>query len=263
MNSTQTKPLHDLKINGSGSASGGTFNAVKISGSGKIVGDIDCKEVKISGSGKIEGNIHTIELKTSGSSRLNGDVTAKEIEISGSTKVEGNVIVEDMTVSGSSKFLQDITCKEFEVNGSSQVEGNVSGREVTSNGLLKIMNDCDVHHLKSRGSIHIDGALNASQVDIGLDFKSTIKSISGDTITVKQYSSINIIKQIINFFLQREDFLLSDTIEGKDIHLEHTKAKLVRGHNIVIGKKCEIEKVEYTGSLSIEDQSSVKTTERK
>ena len=41
----------DLRIDGSGSASGGAYNTVRINGSGKVTGDITCVEIIINGSG--------------------------------------------------------------------------------------------------------------------------------------------------------------------------------------------------------------------
>jgi hypothetical protein len=50
----------------------------------------------------------------------------------------------------------------------------------------------------------------------------------------------------------------SDLIEGDDIDLRFSQVKLVRGHNVTIGKGCRIDKVEYTGSLNIIDNGVVK-----
>lgn len=48
-----------------------------------------------------------------------------------------------------------------------------------------------------------------------------------------------------------------ETIEGEDIDLESTKAELVRGRNVVIGAGCEIERVEYSGTLTVDKAAKV------
>ncbi|WP_064093976.1 polymer-forming cytoskeletal protein [Rossellomorea aquimaris] len=257
MNTAEKQELHDLKISGSGSSGGGQFNKVKISGSGKISGDIDCKELKISGSGKINGNIKTGYMKSSGSSHIHGDLKAEKISISGSSKFEGSIMAATMEVSGSSKVSENLICKDFKASGSCVVQGKLQGENVKSSGLLKVLKDCEVETFTSHGAVTIDGLLSADKVDIQLEHQSSIKEIGGETIVVKNQNSTRLLKQVVNFFFQKDDHLHSDLIEGDEVYLENTKAKLVRGKNVVIGENCEIETVEYSGSLDIKKESKV------
>jgi hypothetical protein len=48
-----------------------------------------------------------------------------------------------------------------------------------------------------------------------------------------------------------------ETIEGEEIDIEGTKADLVRGRNVVIGSGCEIERVEYSGTLTVDKTAKV------
>jgi cytoskeletal protein CcmA (bactofilin family) len=260
MSTVEKKELHDLKISGSGTSGGGKFNSVRISGSGTIQGDIECRDLKISGSGKINGDITSEEFKCSGSSKIEGNIQAKEITVSGSTKIEGSVTAAEMSVSGSSRISEDLTCKEFSSSGSTKIEGKVHGGELRSYGALKVEKECEVETFISRGGVTINGLLSADKVDIKLSHESFIKEIGGEIIEVKNEHSSNLIKQVVNFFMQRDDYLRSDLIEGDEIYLEHTRSKLVRGKNIVIGENCEIDTVEYSGTIDITDGSKVGNT---
>jgi len=51
--------------------------------------------------------------------------------------------------------------------------------------------------------------------------------------------------------------LETELIEGHDILLEWTRAKTVRGKQIVIGEGCEIERVEYSESLEVDESARV------
>jgi cytoskeletal protein CcmA (bactofilin family) len=257
MSTVEKKELHDLKISGSGTSGGGQFNSVKISGSGTIQGDVDCNDLKISGSGKINGNIISTEFKCSGSSKITGDINSKEIAISGSTNIEGSVNADEMTVSGSSKIRENLTCQEFHSSGSTKIEGKLQGGAIKSHGSLKVEKDCEVETFTSRGSVTIKGLLSADKVDIKISHESSIKEIGGEIIEVKNEHSVKLLKQVVNFFMQREDYLRSDLIEGDDIYLENTKAKLVRGKNVTIGENCVIETVEYSGAFDVKDGSKV------
>jgi hypothetical protein len=48
-----------------------------------------------------------------------------------------------------------------------------------------------------------------------------------------------------------------DTIEGDDIYLEHTTAKVMRGDTVDIGDGCEIDLVEYRTDLKKTPDASV------
>jgi cytoskeletal protein CcmA (bactofilin family) len=257
MSTVEEKKLHDLKISGSGTSGGGRFNSVKISGSGTIQGNIDCKDLKISGSGKINGEIITEEFKTSGSSKVIGGIKAKEISISGSTTVEGPVTAEEMTVSGSSKISDDLSCTDFKSSGSTKIIGKLQGGTIKSSGSLKVEKDCEVETFNSRGSVRINGLLSADKVDIEVSHESFIKEIGGEIIEVKNELSAKLLKQVVKFLMQRNDCLRSNLIEGDEIYLENTKAKLVRGKNVTIGENCEIGTVEYSGSFDVKDGSTV------
>ena len=57
----------------------------------------------------------------------------------------------------------------------------------------------------------------------------------------------------------RNSGLSTNSIEGDDIYLEYTKAKAVRGNNIILGPGCEIELVEYKDNFKQDDTSEVET----
>ena len=56
--------------------------------------------------------------------------------------------------------------------------------------------------------------------------------------------------------LRRE--LTTNLIEGDEIYLQNTNAKIVRGINITIGEGCNIGLVEYSGEIIISSESIVR-----
>ena len=52
--------------------------------------------------------------------------------------------------------------------------------------------------------------------------------------------------------------LTTELIEGDEIYLENTNAKIVRGNNITIGEGCNIGLIEYSGEINISSESIVK-----
>lgn len=220
----------DLKINGSGSASGGAYNLVRINGAGRITGDIECCDLIINGSGDVDGKVSSEAVKVNGSGRINGDIKSKEIKIS-----------------GSANFGSSISGDMFKVLGEADVKGSVDMHTVDIDGSMKAAS-CSAENFSSNGVFKISGLLNAGNIDIRLYWhKSVAKEIGGDKIAVGLgKAGLGVIKAIFPSisFPQLE----ADLIEGDDITLENTVAKVVRGNNVVIGGGCDIGLVEYKGS---------------
>jgi cytoskeletal protein CcmA (bactofilin family) len=246
-----------VRISGSGSAGGGIYEDVKISGSGKITSDVECKEFHISGSGKAEGNVKAGEFRTSGSSKVNGSLEAEDIRISGSSDIDGDVKGETIKVSGSASFEKNLNGKEIEVSGSIRVGESVRGENVRISGGITIKGDCEVENFEARGAFQIGGLLNADNIEIYVGGYCNAREIGGERIEVRELGSAGIWSKIISIFTIHGAVLKSDLIEGDDIYLEYTTAKVVRGNNITIGKCCSIDTVEYKGKLDIIDDGRV------
>jgi cytoskeletal protein CcmA (bactofilin family) len=223
----------DIKINGSGSAGGGTYNSVIIKGSGRIGGDLKCNIFNIGGTGTVEGNLETADGKINGTGTIEGDLNAEKFKINGSGKISGSV-------SGT----------DFAVSGSGTVGKNVEVQNIKIEGSTKIGQDCNAEVFTSDGAFEIGGLLNADEVNIRLyGFKSKAREIGGGKITVSLGPShgLNFIKTIVSIGILNP-LLEVESIEGDEITLENTTAKIVRGNNVVIGDGCDIGAVEYKGN---------------
>ena len=70
---------HDLRINGDGSASGGSYNNATINGNGQIHGDIDCVDFVCNGNADIAGSINAKSIKVNGHTNFSGNVNAESL----------------------------------------------------------------------------------------------------------------------------------------------------------------------------------------
>ncbi|WP_373897518.1 polymer-forming cytoskeletal protein [Haloimpatiens sp. FM7315] len=232
---------NNLKISGSGSMSGGKYNEVSVSGSGKITGDIECNKLHISGSSKIEGNVKTREFK-----------------ISGSCKVGGNLEFLEGRTSGSSYILGDVKGLKMSVSGGTKIDGKVCLDEVRVSGDIYIGKDCEVEKFQSSGGFKIEGLLNAENIEIEIGSKCYVNEIGGKSILIKKSEVFGI--SLMNLFGKKN--LTADVIEGDDIDIEEVVAKVVRGKNVHIGSGCTIDRVEYSESFEISDNSKVKLNKK-
>lgn len=233
--------IGDIKISGSGTAGGGKYNEISISGSGEINGDLEC-----------------IEFKTSGSSKVAGDLKAESIKVSGSARITGNVEVGGMNVSGSSHVDGQVKSQSIKVSGAIHIGGSLYGEEVNISGSLRVGKDCEVECFNASGSFRIQGLLNAGEIKINLGGKSSVKEIGGENIEVRVgIMDKFFFRKVIDKMFNTKGELTTELIEGDEIYLENTNAKIVRGNNITIGDDCNIDLLEYSGKINISSASIV------
>ena len=60
----------------------------------------------------------------------------------------------------------------------------------------------------------------------------------------------------------RRSELISEVIEGDEIYVEYTKAKVVRGNKVVIGPGCDIQSVEYREDFKALKDGNVKENKK-
>ncbi|GAB6004759.1 UNVERIFIED_ORG: polymer-forming protein [Anoxybacillus amylolyticus] len=229
----------DLVIAGTGHASGGLYNLVKLSGNGKLYGDIDCLEMQVQGNATVEGS-----------------VKANTVHIAGKGHVTGGIECEWMKVSGSVKIGEHVQCQEATVRGHGLVKGSCTAETVRVHGELDVGGDCSADRMEVEGHFTVGGLLNAGYIEVKLFGPSRAKEIGGETIMVKRQGS-SLFKK---WFFPAE--LTADVIEGDIVHLEHTTAKTVRGNRVTIGPGCNIERVEYREALECDEEAKIGTIEK-
>lgn len=228
---SEQKTQAELKINGFAEAAGGEYSAVRISGRGKIVGDVVCGGAfAVNGSGDVTGDVQSGSLNVNGSGHISGGVKTGALKVFGAADIGGKAACKDLSVSGTADFRQDVDAQTVKVSGSVRVKGGVGAERFESTGIFEV-----------------GGLLNAEQIDVRLHWsKSRAKEVGGEVVSVRRGSDFfNAIRQLFSI----NPCLEADTIEGTTLYLEHTQAKIVRGRTVTIGDGCDIGLVEYTGVL--------------
>lgn len=237
--------LGNINISGAGSAGGGQYDSIKISGSGKIVGETVCNEFKVSGSAKVENALD-----------------AKVVKISGSAKFMENLNMETINTSGSSIILGNLKGQIAKVSGSSKIEGQVDAEEIHVSGSITVGQDCNTDIFKLSGGCRIGGLLNAGEIEIKIGGHCQIGTIGAENVTVEKGQFKGVLGEMFSSLFGQENILECETIEGDEIFLENTYADMVRGKKIMIGKGCQIKRVEYSDSLEISKDAKVTEQEK-
>lgn len=237
---------HDLKIFGVGNASGGEFN-----------------EVSINGQGDVEGNIVSTKFNLNGEGTVNGSVKAQDGSVIGTTTIKGTLEADRFKIFGTARVLGNATVKDFTIDGTVTIEGAVTSETVGLRGTTTIHGDCNAEKFECKGSFTIDGLLNAGTIDITLYGSTKVREIGGENVRVRKQTGP--IANVVNALLQRLDFqqrLVTDTIEGDEVALEYTKARIVRGNFVRLGQGCEVDLVEYKGTLDQAPGAVVKESKK-
>ncbi len=229
--------MKDLKFAGSQTIGEGEYAGISSSGSLKIEGNISCTDLSCSGSCKSSGAIDCSgDVKVSGSFHSDGVLKAQTLHCSGSTAL-GAFDGKDMKISGNFSSQGPVKAGLMDVSGSIAAEA------------------IEADHLKCSGAIAVSGQINADDIDILIPpvTGSRADSIVGGHILIRPSWE----KKLFNLTGTR---LNTSLIEGDDIEIDCVNAGTVRGARIKIGKKCKIDRLEYSESITVAPGADVAKT---
>ena len=235
-----------MQISGSGTIPSGEYSEIRISGSGKLQGNIKCQNFLSSGSCQGEQLICEHTYIASGSVSFSGNISANTIKSSGSFSCQGSITANQLNHTGSMQCSNSIKCQQLLINGALKTNEGIEAEELSINGAVSC------HDL-----------INAENVEINFWDKVSIGSIGGNHIQL--HAKQKIIKFL--WFSLVKDFKLGkacvyNTIEGNQIHLDNTNCPRVSGRVVRIGKGCQIDLVQYTDSIEIHPNANVKKIEK-
>ena len=253
---TMGENLRDLKASGAVSVSGGQYRDVSVSGSARISGDVTCERFDASGSARVAGNVACEKYASSGSTHIDGNVAAGEMRTSGAASVDGSLEASGLQSSGSFRVDGDAAVTgEVRVSGSARFGGALKARAVNAAGSLRVARGIECEQLLLQGAFDVDGLINAGTAEIELAGQSSLEEIGGERVTVRRRGGLNVLGIQIPFLTGS---LTAGTIEATSVYLEATRAKVVRGADVTIASGCEIDRVEYSGALSVVEDAVVR-----
>jgi len=222
--------LNEARVAGEGTIGPGTYSNVSINGVGTVSGDVVCTDLRINGVGTCKGS-----------------VKADSATVNGTGRFDGQVHVGDLTVNGEATARQSAGIGTLNVRGRTAIDGGLAANSVDVRGELTVGENVDADSFEGEGAFRIGGLLNAGRVSFRLHGESSAREIGGENITVLGPRGF-VPAALLGLFSEKR--LTADAIEGDDVTLEYTTAKVVRGARVSIGEGCKIETVEYTETLS-------------
>ncbi len=187
--------------------------------------------LNLSGIGSAAGGTYD-DVLVQGIGKIHGDIDCVRCKLEGVASVFGNIKAQDVHIQGKAK-----------------VEGGVAADEVKIEGDVFVGGNCEAESFDAAGGFTVDGLVSADQVSIRLYGPAKIREIGGETIRVMKGHGFGL--------FSRFKKLSTESVEGDDVYLEYTKAKVVRGNRVHIGPGCEIDLVEYRGEFRQDEDARV------
>ena len=219
----------DMKYSGLMTMPGGSYERISLDGVITIDGDLDCDEIRTNGMITCTGKVKSKRGKLNGTASIKGRLESDELDSNGDLKVEDGMAVH-----------------ELRIEGRIYVKGNVASENIDMKGEININGNCDAEALDCKGAFKIDGTLNAGDVDVDMYAPCRAKEIGGEKIRIhKGRKSIGVLTALFTPLIFGKTHLTVDMIEGDEISIDHTTAKVVRGGKVTIGDGCVVDLVEY------------------
>ena len=241
---------------------------MNISGSGKIAAGDYNESIKVSGSGRLDGNIRCQSLHCSGSVKGTASVVCSEdAKISGSCHIEQSISAQNISVSGSLKVGGDmIAQQEIKLSGGINCGGSLKCESFNCSGGLDVGGEVEAEKIKISGSVKCQGLINADKIEIGLEISnasSKVGSIGGGEIRIhsanNKISKMPLLNKIVG---SGGSLTVDELIEGDVVALERVVAPKVTGRVVAIGAGCEIDLVQYSEEIELHPDAKVGKCEK-
>jgi len=292
---TETK-RESVTITGSGKIGGGVYDVIKVMGSARVSGDVEANTIRTAGSASFSGSVDALHIHNAGNLRIAEDVSTGSFKSAGSSTVDGDLRATHFSCSGSQRVGNDLIAGNVRLSGSCNVSNDVEADEFVSKGRFRIggllsADDIRIQLGHGRGGQCVVSEIGGERIEVrskgpfwdydqeklerklgkvghklekgltkmrgkfGIEIDlGDIDKMVDDIVKVGEKIKVNIESNFEDDYLA---MLEVETIEGDDIYLEYTKASVVRGKKIAIGPGCEIDHVEYSDSLEIDEDAHV------
>jgi len=236
---------NDLRFVGESTHPGGHFRDIAVMGRVQVDGDVACRSFSCVGKALVRGALQSRSTSIMGETRVVGAMDAGECNLMGRMTCEATLRV-----------------RKLNCMGQLRVQGQLDAEKVKLFGELTVQGDCNVDQFSSRGAFAIEGLLSVDNLDVQPYGPCKAGEIGGARLEVRRRGGF-LGKIPLADWARKHLFggtgssLEAQAIEGDDVRLEDTTARIVRGARVHIGRGCRIDVVEYREQYSCAPDSVV------
>lgn len=202
------------------------------------------RQYSVSGISHVEDDLHVGVCSVSGSFKVEGSLYADRVDSSGRTRVEGDMRSDIVNSSGWMSVGGWLRSDSIAVSGRLATGGDLRSGSIESSGSLNARGRIRCDSLVSSGKVKAD-VLDAKRIEMELWGSSDVREMKGETIAIRRGEGRLMPK------------LVSESICGKQVHLECVICGKVSGDDVTIGPDCKIGMVEFGSKLKVHKGSKV------
>lgn len=268
--------MQNIEINNAnGKFFGGEYESVSVNGTAKCDGDIVCKSMDVNGvlkansvhadslgdNGvlKADGNITAGCADVNGMLNVTGDLISNALDINGNVSVDGNVSAETTDIAGRLKCDGTAALGKCDCTGMVQVGNGLTATELDIDGMLKVTGNIEAEKIETNGYISSTAQISADNIEISGFVRAD--EIVGDRIEIDFKGPAEFTAKLINSLFGshlRNETKCANLIEATTIELTGVNAGVVSGENVYIGENCHIDRLDCTGTYTIDPSSTVR-----
>lgn len=174
------------------------------------------------------------------------------VRVDGVGKCEGNLQAQSIDINGTFKCLGAVKTDLFDCDGATELRANLFAKKIIVDGSLVVKNGTKIEAEK----IDCDGSIKVVDGQISADIIKSDGYIYAREIVGDQIRIHSRISRFVKWF--NGSFSNVELIEATNIELRGVYAKEVNGEQIIIGPRCEIDRVDCSGTLTIDPTATVK-----
>ncbi len=182
-----------------------------------------------------------------------------DLNINGVATAEGPIEVGHMDIDGVFNARSDVNCQSLDAHGVVTIDGNLRATKADIDGVVTVHGSkIEADRIVCDGILSTDGQVSADRIDAQGFINAN--EIVGDNISIQSFTRSFFFRMWVRLkeAVGSHDFSKVDLIEATTISLRGVHARTVSGHDITIGPGCKIDRVDASGSLSIDPDAEVR-----
>ncbi|WP_206885408.1 polymer-forming cytoskeletal protein [Alicyclobacillus mali (ex Roth et al. 2021)] len=190
-------------------------------------------------------------VRIMGQAVVKGPLTCEHLRVMGELEARADVSAEAATIMGQATCRGDVTAAKLQVMGALECDGHLSAGVLKTAGEVVVRGNCGADRALIRGALTVEGLFSADEARFRLHGPCRVREMGMGRLTVE------LPRYLWKSSMRRHGTLEADVIEADEVHLVHTRARVVRAQVVRLGPGCEIECVEYGQSYDAHPDAKV------
>lgn len=168
-----------------------------------------------------------------------------ELTINGIGTINGRISCRKLTSYGFTHAEKEVDADVVVTGGYVQFDKKIRSKSMNLKEICVFNSDIDCEDMKVAGTLTVNGEMNVGDLYvIGSYLK--LKDLHADKIVIEE--------TIVNYVVKNE----VDTIECTSIKADILKCKKLYAKDVILGKDCVVDYLEYSGEINIDSRATVK-----